>query len=255
MAFKSVDAFNEERYHGKFRLPNDGDTAEVIFLYRSRADELQVNAHYINSAKYTGYVHCCGVGCPACAKNFRVQNKLFIPVYVLKQNGIPQDNIEFWDRQIKFDTQLEEAVFSNYPNPSEYVFRITRKGVSNDRDTRYFIQATNKNNFLAYDAILAKFNAQMPDYYSEIIREYSSSELAMLLQNSGSAVSDLPEYTPIPRAGYESSLPNTFVDASEAVNAPVDLPELDNELLSDEGATDTGNPANEEGLVGPEPEF
>ena len=226
MAFKSVEQFNDDRYHGMFRLVNNGDNADVIFLYRSKKDELVADAHYIKSADYSGYVHCCGKGCPACAKGIKVQSKLFIPLYNLKQNGTNQDKIEFWDRNVSFDKQLDQDVFSKCANPSEYVFNIKRNGESGDIETKYAIRATYNNNFCSYDDILAKFNAKMPDYYSEIIKEVSISELADMLQNSDSKSSDLPEYTPIPRAGYQSSIPDTFVSASDAVDADSEIPSV-----------------------------
>lgn len=212
MAFKSVEKFNDDRYHGMFRLVNDGESADVIFLYQSMKDVLVAQAHYIKSADYSGYVHCCENGCPACAKGIRVQTKLFIPVY-----NIDKDTIEFWDRSMKFEPRLEKDVFERFPNPSEFVFKITRHGIPNDINTDYEIRAVGKNAIGTYGDILSKFQAQMPDYYSTIIRDVSISELTSMLQNSGaesSAVSGLPEYIPIPRSGYQSSIPETFVDAS-----------------------------------------
>jgi len=233
MAFKSVEQYNNERYHDMFRLVDDQDSAEVIFLYRSKNDELKVDCHYIRSNAYTGYVHCCGKDCPACARNFRVDTKIFVPMYVLKHtdrmNGTTIINqIEFWDRKMGFDKQLNQAVFYNYPNPSEYVFKITRNGVASDRNTRFDIKAIGRNNFLSYEDILAKFNAQMPDYYSTVIREYSAIELGEILRNSSeSGNSDLPEYTPIPRDGYKPSIPDTYVNTSDALGDSAESPAVD----------------------------
>ena len=259
MAFRSVTQFNEDRYRSLFRLVNDGDDAEVVFLYRSKADELVADAHYIKSASYSGYVHCCGKGCPACAKGIKVQAKLFVPMLVAKQNGEPlppeRSPIQFWDRSVKFDNQLDEDVFRTYPNPSEYVFNIKRKGVPNDIDTKYEIQVFARNSKNTYDAILAQYNVKMPDYYSEVIREVSIPELAAMLQNSGTPDSDLPEYTPIPRAGFQPSIPDTFVNAETAVAAPAhavapDLPDLPE---ADFGLADVPDGGDDEEL--PEPEF
>ena len=213
MAFKSVEEFNDNRYHGMFRLINDGEGADVIFLYQSMKDMLVAQAHYIKSADYSGYVHCCDKGCPACGKGIRVQTKLFVPIY-----NIEKDEIQFWDRSMKFEPQLEKDVFQRFPNPSEFVFRITRHGIPNDVNTTYSIEAVGKNTIGSYSQLLAKFQAKMPDYYSEIIRDVSISELSRMLQNSGSESSGagLPEYTPIPRSGYQSAMPTTFVDAAEA---------------------------------------
>jgi len=215
MAFKSVEQFNDDRYHGLFRLVNDGDHADVIFLYQSMKDMLVAQAHYIKSADYSGYVHCCEQGCPACGKGIRVQTKLFIPIY-----NIDKDEIEFWDRNMKFEPVMEQTVFNRFPNPSEFVFRITRHGVPNDINTTYSIEAVGKNAIGPYGALLAKFNTKMPDAYSVVIKDASVSELTAMLQNSGNeSAANMPEYTPIPRAGYQASIPETYVDAAEAVSS------------------------------------
>lgn len=213
MAFKSVEQFNDDRYHGLFRLVNDGDSADVVFLYRSMKDMLVAQAHYIKSADYSGYIHCCGQGCPACGKGIRVQTKLFIPVY-----NIAKDEIEFWDRNMKFEPVMEQAVFNRFSNPSEFVFRITRHGIPNDINTTYAIEAVGKNTIASYDTILTKFSAKMPDAYSTVIRDVSVAEVTAMLQNSGSeSANNMPEYTPIPRAGYQSAIPDTFVDSSNVI--------------------------------------
>ena len=222
MAFKSVEEFNEERYEHLFRLINDGETADVIFLYRSKKDMLHADVHYIKSADYSGYVHCLGKGCPVCAlkkddgsARIRVQEKLFIPVY-----NIAKDKIEFWDRNWNngFIAQLDRDIFNIYDNPSEYVFKITRKGAFNDQHTRYSFSAIGTNAVMTYDQILAKFNTAMPDCYENVVKEFSLAELTMMMQNQSTPThTDMPAYVPIPRAGYQSSIPDTFVSASDAV--------------------------------------
>ena len=212
MAFKSVEQFNDDRYHGMFRLVNDGDASDVVFLYQSVKDMLVAPAHYIKSTDYSGYVHCCGENCPACKKGIRVQTKLFIPVY-----NIDKNSIEFWDKTMKFEPVMEHKVFNRFSNPSEFVFRITRHGVPNDFNTTYDIDPVGKNISYPYTSILAKFNTKMPDAYSIIIKEVSVPELTTMLQNSGNDSNDnIPDYNPVPRAGYQSSIPETYVDASVA---------------------------------------
>ena len=207
MAFKTVDQFNKERgYDNYFSLRNDGDNADVVFLYRSTSDVLVADAHYIKSNDYTGYVHCCGRGCPACGKGISVRNKLFIPLY-----NFNTDKIEFWDRNMFFENQLQQDVFSRYPNPSEYVFRITRHGQARDVNTSYEIRAVGKNDAMSYDVILAKFNTKVPDVYNNVIREFSAGELNLMLSNtesdssadnSYSSGASMPSYQVTPRAAY-----------------------------------------------------
>ncbi len=232
MAFKSVEEFNDNRYHNLFRLINDGEYADVVFLYQSMKDMLVAQAHYIKSSEYSGYVHCCEAGCPACGKNIRVQTKLFIPVY-----NVAKNTIEFWDRTMKFEPQLERDVFNKYSNPSELVFRVTRHGVPNDINTTYSITAVGRNTLGSYESILAKFNAKMPDYYSNIIREVSVSELSSMLQSSDSDTSSMPEYTPVPRAGFQTSIPDTYIGASEAVtihDEPATAPSIPDNISEDD---------------------
>ena len=131
-----IECEEEERYGNMFLLRNDGDSADVIFLYQSIDDALVADVHYIKSSSYSGYVHCCGRGCPACAKGIRIQNKLFIPLYNISAN-----EVQFFDRSIRFENVLNNAVFSRFPNPSEFVFRITRHGAAGSMDTTYDISA------------------------------------------------------------------------------------------------------------------
>lgn len=207
MAFKSLVDYNDEKYGNKFILQNDGDTADVIFLYRQKRDAQVAEAHYIKSAVQSGYFHCIGVGCPACAKGIRVQRKIFIPLYNIKTQ-----QIEFWDRTTKFDAQLERDVFMNFPNPSDYVFRITRHGEPNDINTHYDIRAVAENDLISYDAIMAKFNATFPEYYDNIIKEVSASDMSKMLNNAG------------PNSNYEPNLPSYQITPRTKSN---DIPNFD----------------------------
>lgn len=198
MAFKSLSEYNNDRYGGMFLLKNDGDSADVIFMYRSIEDVLVADTHYIKSDKYNGYVQCLGGGsCPACSKGIRVQPKLFIPVYVLSS-----EEILFWDRSIRFQQTMENDVFSKFDNPSEFVFRITRRGAAGDINTRYSIQAIAKNTVITYDEILAKCNATMPDYYNTICKDWTAEDYDSHLTPSPSNSIDadmMPEYKLSPR--------------------------------------------------------
>ena len=238
MAFKSVQTYNEERYGGLFILPNDQDQADVVFLYEKVDDVLVADVHYIKSADYSGYVHCCGKGCPACSKGIRTQTKLFIPVY-----NISADEIQFWDRTMIFEAQLQQEVFASYPNPSEYVFRITRHGAARDVNTRYSLMAIAKNTVKPYAQILSEKQAVMPDYYSNICRVVDATTLKAMLasgEQSNAGFSPNDAYTPVPR--------NTPADVPEITQTPpIEMPtfsvppEFDSAVLNaDLGPTDDG---------------
>lgn len=217
MAFKSIKQYNEERFGELFVLRNDKEFADVIFMYRNIDDVLVADTHYIKSADYSGYVHCTGRGCPACAKGIRVQTKLFIPLY-----NITEHELQIWDRSTQFENQLNYDVFSKFPNPCEYVFRITRHGVARDVNTTYEIQAVGKNTFMHYDDILKKCNTSFPEFYSEKCREYSAGELNMLLNAPASSSEfdgDMPNYTVTPRASFKATVTPAVVPAT-----PFDAP-------------------------------
>lgn len=239
MAFKTAKAYNDERYGGMFMLRDDGDYADVVILYRNEDDVLVADTHYIKSADYSGYVHCVGKGCPACAKGLRVQPKLFIPVYVLERSGSGDLNqIEFFDRSMRFENQLRQEVFANYPNPCEFVFRITRHGAAGSMDTKYEFRVMGRNNAISYDDIMRKFNTKSPDFFDQICKEFTAQQISDMLtsraDSTSPTMSDIPEYTPTPRvsvaaapempaATVEADLPPFDVEAP----APADTMEIE----------------------------
>lgn len=218
MAFKSVKDYNNERYKNLFILRNDKDYADVIFLYEGYSDVMVADAHYIKSDEYSGYVQCCGKGCPACAKGIRVQQKLFIPIF-----NITANEIQFWDRNMKFETKLSTDVFEKYPDPCNYVFRVTRSGVAGDINTTYSIQAVGKNTRPLSD-ILASNNAVFPQYYETICPEKSAAELSSMLTASSNAVpaDSLPDYQVKPRAISSSVVPEVHDSLPVEGMIPVD---------------------------------
>lgn len=235
MAFKTVNTAKAEKRAGKFVLENDGDSAEVIFLYRSSEDMLVANTHYIKTNDYSGYVHCNEGGCAACAKNLRVQEKLFIPMYVISINGQSVNEIRFWDRNMRFEPVLSQAIFKNYANPSEFIFRVTRNGVHGSKETTYGIQVAFKNTSLPFDKIMADNGATFPEYYEHIVKEVPNVTLSQWLAsaNSANAVAnaDIPEYVPTPRVSVASA--NNGLDT---LNALVDV---EDEFTDDADTADT----------------
>ena len=198
MAFKTIKNYNETKFAGTFRLTNDGDYADVVFLYRSQDDVMVADTHYLKSAEYNGYVHCNGRGCPACGKGIRIQTKLFVPMYNFTDN-----EIQFWDRTMTFEPQLMKDVFKNYPNPSEYVFRITRHGEPRDVNTRYAIEVIGMNKTHSFDKICAENHATFPEYFNTVCKEISNAEMSTMLTSAASGDSqspaDMPDYEVKPR--------------------------------------------------------
>lgn len=215
MAFKKVNDYNNDKFGGLFLLRNDGDTADVIFMYRSVDDVLVADTHYVKSADYSGYVHCTGRGCPACGKNIRVQTKLFIPMF-----NITAGELQFWDRTMRFENQLQQDVFAKYPNPSEFVFRITRHGVANDVNTTYSIMAIGRNTFKSYNEILAENGISYPAHYEKVCREVSETELASMLSSGSSTGSSNSNGNAMPEYSYQATPRVAFNANTGATSAP-----------------------------------
>lgn len=220
MAFKSFTQYQADKNGEFFVLPNDGDSADVVFLYRGMEDVLVADVHYINTSTYKGYVHCCGDGCPAChhgEKGIRKDTKLFIPLYNLKK-----DKIEFWDRSTFFEQTLQKYVFGPFPTPWEAVFRVTRHGEANSRDTKYEIVPIGRNTSMSYDAILSRFNMTLPEGYSTICKEMTASDMRAALNSIGAAA-DLQDYsyTPVPRG---ESTPDISVPVTQYSAPPETVP-------------------------------
>ena len=198
MGFRSVEEVRESMYANKFVLQNDKDYADVVLLYKSHKDVLVADTHYIKSDEYSGYVHCLGNGCPACAKGIRKQTKVFVPMYVLNVNGREVNELQFWDRTMKFEPQLNAQVFNHVANPSEYVCRITRVGAYRDINTTYQLSLYKGIPDLSYEKILETCKTSFPDGYSAICKEADAATVNswLMAANSENAI---PAYTATPR--------------------------------------------------------
>lgn len=220
MGFKQLSAYNEEKRGDFFELRANGESANVIFLYRSADDVLVADVHYIKSTEYSGYAHCCGPECPACkyvGKNggsIRKDSKIFIPLY-----NIDSHKIEFWDRSIYFEHILTRDVFANYPNPSEFVFSITRHGEPHDRNTTYAIRAVGRNSTYPYEKILADNNMTLPDGYKAVVRELSVADMSRMLNSESSG-------GPAPTSdfNFDATPRQAYVPASTEIPEPVSVP-------------------------------
>lgn len=222
MAFKSLLQYQEDKNGQFFVLPNDKDYADVVFLYRNVNDVLVADVHYINSADYKGYVHCCEKGCPACnhgERGIRLDHKIFVPLYNIQKN-----KIEFWDRSTYFEQKLQKDVFGPFPNPSEAVFRVTRNGEAGSRDTKYDIIPVARNTTMPYDKILSDFGITLPEGYSAICKEMSIAEMSAALNSKGNT-SDLQEYgyVPVPRGGAADLPSSDIVVPTPQYGAPPEI--------------------------------
>ena len=213
MAFKTAADYKKDKYGKMLVLANDQDYVDIVLMYRDYNDVLLADVHYLKSDDYSGYVHCLGRGCPACnhitpggTTGIRIQPKLFIPMY-----NVLEDELMFFDRSVNFEIQLQTEVFSKYPNPADYVFRLTRHGVARDVDTKYAFMAVGTNSVKKYDEICAQFNTSFPEYYETVCKSVDAVTMQRWLTNIGNPVNTaaqpMVDYTITPRTASNVNAP------------------------------------------------
>lgn len=132
-------------------LGTDKETIDVVILYPSIDNVSYVKMHATDSREFP-YVRCKEDNCELCNEGSYAITKMWIPVYNIKE-----DRIQFWDRSSKFMHIALEKIFNKYPDPSRYVFRITRHGVKGDLHTFYELEPIAKND-IPYEDISIRFS-------------------------------------------------------------------------------------------------
>ena len=121
-----------------FKLKDDGDVARVQFLYES-IDDLDIFAcHKVQVGDKERWVDCKRQNyddpaddCPFCAAGIQVK-----PVMVLAMYDHDSKQVKIWERGKTFIKKIE-ALCNRYPNLSEMVFEIERRGAKGDKKTQY----------------------------------------------------------------------------------------------------------------------
>lgn len=157
----------EEKF---FHLKYGEEYEDVIFLYPSDRDVIVVPIHTVSDSGRPRRILCKDTDCPYCKKNMKARDTIFIPLY-----NINRDCVQFWERSNKFFAHRFDSLFDKFPNPSQFVFRVTRLGDLGDIATTYKITPWAKNTVLSYDEILEKFNIKFPEIYETIIEGLSIS--------------------------------------------------------------------------------
>ncbi len=135
---------------GFFSLQNDGDQAQVRFMYDSIEDVEAFSVHTIthpNNPKASLYVNCLREYndpvdmCPFCKAQVATQVKLFIPVF-----DVESGTTKTWDRGKKFIPRIS-SICNRYPNDSiaSHIFTIERNGAKGDTSTTYEIWETEQD--------------------------------------------------------------------------------------------------------------
>ena len=116
-------------------LKNDKDTVQVRFLFESM-DDIGESVHQLvlagrEGGEYKIDVSCLGKGCPLCAANVPVADRLFIPVY-----NITAGTSQIWIRPKSFAKNFE-GLIRRYNPLCSAKFEIERNGAANYAKTTY----------------------------------------------------------------------------------------------------------------------
>lgn len=135
-----ADKYGGQGGGGYFSLKDDGDSAEVQFMYKSAADIMGCSVHQVQVGDKSRYVDCLrSYGepmdkCPFCANqnggNIKPASvKFFIPVW---HEGV----LKTWERG-KAQAQDLMALAAEFGDLSSQVIKVVRKGRKGDTKTGY----------------------------------------------------------------------------------------------------------------------
>lgn len=175
---------------GFFQLQDDGDTAEVRFMYEDIEDIQLDIVHSIDTGKknkygnpITQYVDCLRTYkddvdvCPFCREGKVQQARLIIPIY-----DVNQKKTFIWDRGRRYFKRFTK-MSSRYPNLVSQVFEIERNGQRGDQQTEYEFTPIGQPD----DTTLKDLPA-LPDIRRGYIWEKSAEEMEYFLQEEADGV-------------------------------------------------------------------
>jgi hypothetical protein len=134
-----VDKYSQGDLSEWLKLQNDGDVARVQFLYRNYNELDAFVCHKIKIGDTERYVDCKRTyddpidACPFCEAGIAIK-----PVMILAMYDHGDGKVKIWERGKTFIKKIE-ALFNRYPDLSNMVFEIERRGAKGDKKTQYEI--------------------------------------------------------------------------------------------------------------------
>lgn len=183
MRFKhdEVSRYGGQGGGGYFSLKDNGDTAQVRFLYDNIDDFEGYAVHEVEIDGRKRYVNCLREynspidDCPFCkARKFQTA-KFFIPVY-----NLDEDKVQVWERGKKFASQMTSlmARYSSQTSPfCAQVFEIERQGKKGDTATTYGIYPVGPADNTTLDDL-----PEAPQIIGDIILDKSAEDLEYYLE-------------------------------------------------------------------------
>lgn len=137
---EQMDNYGSNNSSEWLKLSDNGAVARVQFLYDSYDDFTDIFAcHKVKVGDYDRYVDCKRDydspidDCPFCAAGMSTH-----PVMMISMYDHSDGKVKIWERGKTFRKKME-ALFNRYPNLSNMVFEIERRGAKGDKKTTYEI--------------------------------------------------------------------------------------------------------------------
>mgnify|MGYP002437078412 CR=1 FL=1 len=134
-----MDKYGSSNSSEWLKLQNDGDVARVQFLNEGYNDLDTFVCHKVQVGDKERYVDCKRDydmpldACPFCAAGFEIK-----PVLMLSMYDHSDGKVKIWERGKTFKKKIE-ALCNRYPDFSNTVFEIERRGAKGDKKTTYEI--------------------------------------------------------------------------------------------------------------------
>lgn len=151
IALDNAGKFGSGSSNDFFTLKDDGDVAEVRFLY-DQPDASDIDYFVVHEVEVDGkkrYVACNAVSedgssiikdnCPLCLAEYKRIEKLFLQMYVESE-----DRVYTWDRGRNFVSKIQTYI-NRYGSLVSQAFEIERKGKKGDTNTTYELFALEKD--------------------------------------------------------------------------------------------------------------
>lgn len=187
----SVEQYKPEGTFDFFNLKDDGDVAEVRFLYETMDDVDIRNVHKLElKSGKTMYVDCLRAeyespieNCPCCAGGNKASLQVWIPLY-----DVREEKAMLWNRGYGFITGvllpvLTEIAEKNGENGLPICathFLIERHGEAGDSKTTYTVEPIDTDDFMIDD--LGE-DFVVPTAIGKILHEKTQDELAGFMKN------------------------------------------------------------------------
>jgi len=169
-ALKVDDKLNSQG-GGFFSLKDDGDTAEVRFLYEDDNDVDYAFVHKTEVNDKQRYVECLGEECVLCDTEGKPQLKLFLQ---LLQDG----EVKLWERGKTFIPQYI-SLAERYSPLYDYEFEIERQGKKGSPQTKYQIFKLDDSDKLDPEVLEQK--QQIKDGKNGFVLQLNASEMEDLV--------------------------------------------------------------------------